>query len=145
MVLEVDGNSQRIALTYTNTRFGGRADSVGDNTAAKHPAEHLTGFKWQPGVSPNPKGRPKGSRDSLSSWERHRRARPPCAALLTCRQRQPPVASGPSVTLEKLLQQCAGGAPQGRKHSATEAIDGGESRSPAEAREAGIEAEMRWA
>lgn len=36
-----------------------------DNTARKHPAEHLAEFKFPPGVSANPKGRPKGSRNKL--------------------------------------------------------------------------------
>lgn len=35
------------------------------NAARKHPAEHLAEFKFQPGVSANPKGRPKGSRNKL--------------------------------------------------------------------------------
>ncbi len=35
------------------------------STTKEHPAEHLAAFKWQPGVSPNPKGRPKGSRNKL--------------------------------------------------------------------------------
>lgn len=42
-----------------------KASTTADNTAAKHPASHLAEFKFQPGVSPNPKGRPKGSRNKL--------------------------------------------------------------------------------
>lgn len=49
---------------------------MADNT----PAKHLEPYKWQPGVSPNPSGRPKGSRnklaesflaDVLTEWETH--------------------------------------------------------------------------
>jgi len=29
------------------------------------PAKHLEPYKWQPGTSPNPAGRPKGSRNKL--------------------------------------------------------------------------------
>lgn len=35
--------------------------TLADNTARKH----LEPYKWQPGVSPNPSGRPKGSRNKL--------------------------------------------------------------------------------
>lgn len=35
------------------------------NTARKYPAEHLAEFKFKPGISPNPTGRPKGSRSKL--------------------------------------------------------------------------------
>jgi len=56
------------------------AKSKADTTAKKHAAAHLEEFKWQPGVSPNPKGRPKGARnklgeaflqDMLTAWEAH--------------------------------------------------------------------------
>ena len=49
---------------------------MADNT----PAKHLEPYKWQKGVSPNPAGRPKGSRnklaeqfvaDVLAEWENH--------------------------------------------------------------------------
>lgn len=49
---------------------------MADNTAAKH----LEPYKWQPGQSANPAGRPKGSRnklaeeflkDVLNEWETH--------------------------------------------------------------------------
>jgi hypothetical protein len=49
---------------------------MADNT----PAKHLEPYKWQPGQSPNPAGRPKGSRnklaesflaDVLTEWETH--------------------------------------------------------------------------
>lgn len=33
--------------------------------AERTPAKHLEPFKWKPGVSPNPAGRPKGSRNKL--------------------------------------------------------------------------------
>jgi hypothetical protein len=48
--------------------------------AANTPAKHLEPFKWRPGQSPNPAGRPKGSRnklaenflaDVLKEWEAH--------------------------------------------------------------------------
>lgn len=38
-----------------------------DTTPKKHKAEHLAAHKWQPGVSPNPAGRPKGSRHKLGA------------------------------------------------------------------------------
>jgi hypothetical protein len=37
----------------------------GVTTPQKHLPEAMEKFKWQPGVSPNPKGRPKGSRNKL--------------------------------------------------------------------------------
>ena len=49
-----------------------------DNTPQKHRGSNLEPFKWKPGVSANPKGRPKGSRskfaevflkDFLADWE----------------------------------------------------------------------------
>lgn len=49
---------------------------MADNT----PAKHLEPFKWQKGASPNPAGRPKGSRnklaedflsDVLEEWQAH--------------------------------------------------------------------------
>lgn len=40
--------------------------TLGDHTPKQH-AKHsqLEPFKWKPGVSPNPKGRPKGARSKL--------------------------------------------------------------------------------
>jgi hypothetical protein len=46
--------------------------------ADETPAKHLDKYKWKPGASPNPTGRPKGSRsklgeafleDMLTAWE----------------------------------------------------------------------------
>jgi len=42
-----------------------KENDKGVNTPKQHPAAHLEAFKWQPGTSPNPKGRPKGSRNKL--------------------------------------------------------------------------------
>lgn len=39
---------------------------MADTTPKKNPAAHLEQYKWQPGQSPNPAGRPKGSRNKLS-------------------------------------------------------------------------------
>ena len=41
------------------------AQATPDRTGKKHGAEHMASTKWQPGVSPNPAGRPKGSRNKL--------------------------------------------------------------------------------
>lgn len=43
------------------------ANATPETTAKKHGAEHLASTKWQPGVSPNPAGRPKGSRHKLGT------------------------------------------------------------------------------
>lgn len=66
-----------------------------DNALEKQPprsrAAHLAGHAWQPGVSPNPAGRPKGSRnrfaeefikDFLADWNEHG-----AEALEACRKR----------------------------------------------------------
>jgi hypothetical protein len=45
----------------------GAEDKAADTTAKKHRAAHLEAHKWQPGVSPNPAGRPKGSRHKLGT------------------------------------------------------------------------------
>jgi len=37
----------------------------GVNTPGKQLPSEMEKFKWQPGASPNPKGRPKGSRNKL--------------------------------------------------------------------------------
>ena len=37
-----------------------------DTTPKKDKSAHLEPFKWKPGVSANPKGRPKGSKNKLS-------------------------------------------------------------------------------
>lgn len=42
-----------------------KAKEKGVNTPKKNPAAHLEAFKWAPGTTPNPKGRPKGSRNKL--------------------------------------------------------------------------------
>lgn len=39
--------------------------ATGDATPAKQRGAHLEEYKWKPGVSPNPKGRPKGARNKL--------------------------------------------------------------------------------
>ena len=39
---------------------------MADTTPRTNPAEHLAAYKWEPGKSPNPAGRPKGSRNKLS-------------------------------------------------------------------------------
>lgn len=43
------------------------AQATPETTGKKHGAEHLASTKWQPGVSPNPAGRPKGSRHKLGA------------------------------------------------------------------------------
>jgi hypothetical protein len=37
-----------------------------DTTQKKDKTAHLAPYKWKPGVSPNPLGRPKGSKNKLS-------------------------------------------------------------------------------
>ena len=41
------------------------AQATPEKTGKKHGSEHMASTKWQPGVSPNPSGRPKGSRNKL--------------------------------------------------------------------------------
>lgn len=67
-----------------------KKSSTRDNTAKKHVLpKQLEATKWKPGVSPNPAGRPKGSRnklgeaflkDFLDEWEQNGKA-----ALKACR------------------------------------------------------------
>lgn len=37
-----------------------------DTTRRKYKTDHLNPYKWKPGQSPNPLGRPKGSKNKLS-------------------------------------------------------------------------------
>lgn len=38
-----------------------KGDDQKNNKGVKHPTDHLDGYKWKPGQSGNPAGRPKGS------------------------------------------------------------------------------------